>query len=779
MAAGILPACHDGAPPIPKAAPSAMSDSASASALGGRDGRDGGCDAIQHPEKSELASVLWDPRFTEAKQLHYARDFRGEGAALREGISSKTSAPSPEDRCAISYAAGRAFVAADDSASAIAMFDEASHDNCPLASYAKVRGAQAKARSSGADTALALVNEASDAKLLEDDRKLVVADCTWEKGNRQDAAPLYRSWLTSNPHGQRWVDVALKVAEVDLTSAPTDERAKEAFDLATRVLTEAPKLESDKAEDLRRRAATARKMDASLSLEERARKARGYLDTGDPSKASELARSVIKDPHAKPAERCRAAMVRAGAEHAKPALFDAWNEAATLCDKSDEDLVTALYNGAKTAASLKRSPDALTRFAKVEEKFPNHRLADDARFRSALVMKASGDLAKYEATMASIVDTYPNGDMADEGLFLVALSHLVKGDDAGAKPSLEKIIDREKGLNRSWATGGRAPYFRARIAEREGKADDAKRAYTDVIASVPLGYYFWLARARLTAIDPDAAKNALALAEGKDDGTASTADALNASTPDASFALARRLLAVGEVDLAKRAMWPRVEETGERAFDGKVRIATVLRDGREWDDAIAFSRGKTSELYAHYPRGKWRAAWEVAYPRAFEDDVVRESGKNKIPAMLTWAIMREESSFMADVKSAANAFGLMQLIPPTAKLVAQGTSLPTDEASLKRPDVSIALGTKLLGQLNATEGHPLLAMAAYNGGGGAVRKWLNELPSTDIDLFVELIPWDETRGYVKRVTMSELVYAYLYDRSGFDDLAAMPLVVTR
>lgn len=757
--------CHD----PPTAPPQHALSAAQASAAD----TDGG--ARGHVE-DEIASVLWDPRFPDAKKMHYAHDFRGEAGALRDAMNN--GGLSAADLCAVSYAAGHAAVAAEDTQGAIAMFDLAAKDGCPLASYAKVRGAQAKARVAGADVALAQATSVLDAPLLEDDRSLVIADCKWEKGGHADAAPLYRAWLKNNPHGQRWVDVALKIADVDLDGTPDDARAKEAFDLSTRVLLEAPKLEQDKAQDQRRRAALARKMSPDLTFEERGRRARGLLDTGEPQKALELARSVLADTHAKPEEKCRAAMVRASIEKSKPALLTAWTEATKLCEKSDDDLVTALFNGAKVAASLKRGAEALAMFAKVEEKFPSHRLADDAMFRSALVIKQIGDDAKYESTLAAIVDRYPTGDMADEGLFLAALSHLAKGNDPGAKGYLDRIITREAGQNRHWATGGRAPYFRARIAEHEGNAADAKRGYADIIAAVPLGYYSWLAQARLAALDAPAAAQALFLAEQKDDAVSAPAD----EPERESFILGRRLLAVGEVELAKRAMAPRGTVAKDPRdpkddLDDKVHIARILARGREWDDAIAFSRGKTSDLYAHYPRGKWKAAWEAAYPRAFEDLVVQASGKNGVPAMLTWAIMREESSFMPDVKSPANAFGLMQLIMPTAKLVAQGTELAVDEASLKRPEVSIALGTKLLASLRSTEAHPLLAIAAYNGGGGAVRRWLAELPSRDLDLFVELIPYDETRGYVKRVTMTELVYAYLYDRQGLDELSRMPLTI--
>ena len=101
---------------------------------------------------------------------------------------------------------------------------------------------------------------------------------------------------------------------------------------------------------------------------------------------------------------------------------------------------------------------------------------------------------------------------------------LSKSDDAGAKPHLDKIIAREAGQNRHWATGGRAPYFRARITEREGNVGEAKKAYADIIATVPLGYYAWLAQARLGALDAAAATQALAAAEQKDEAAAAAPD---------------------------------------------------------------------------------------------------------------------------------------------------------------------------------------------------------------------------------------------------------------
>ena len=163
--------CHGERAPAPQAALSAAKEGTSV------DAADAGHRA--QTADDELPSVLWDPRFAEAKKMHYAHDWRGESAALRDAIATlgAKGVISPADMCAVTYAAGRAAVAADESANAIAMFDLAAKDGCPLASYAKVRGAQAKARSAGADSALAQATAVTDAPLLEDDRSLVIADC--------------------------------------------------------------------------------------------------------------------------------------------------------------------------------------------------------------------------------------------------------------------------------------------------------------------------------------------------------------------------------------------------------------------------------------------------------------------------------------------------------------------------------------------------------------------------------------------------------------------------
>jgi soluble lytic murein transglycosylase len=137
--------------------------------------------------------------------------------------------------------------------------------------------------------------------------------------------------------------------------------------------------------------------------------------------------------------------------------------------------------------------------------------------------------------------------------------------------------------------------------------------------------------------------------------------------------------------------------------------------------------------------------------------------------------MREESAFNPDAKSGASAIGLMQLLVGTGRMVARGTSLVVDEDALHRPEVSIALGTRLLAQMRASfPGNPSLAIAAYNSGSAPVRRWLRERGGDDFDVFVERIPFEETRNYIKRVLTSEAAYAYLYAPETLTELLSLP-----
>ena len=452
-------------------------------------------------------------------------------------------------------------------------------------------------------------------------------------------------------------------------------------------------------------------------------------------------------------------------------------------------LATALYNGAKASVSAHQPDQAMDRFARVEKLFPHHRLADDARFRAGVVALEGGDEAKYESFLESLPDAYPDGDMKTEALFRLALLKLGKHDTDAARAQLDRLLAlpcvdhilpeagtcRPPGGDHAWAVAGRAAYFRARVAQLLGQTDDAKARYAALLADEPLAYYMLLAYARLRAIDEPAAKAAIDAAVRREvAGPFLTKQHAEFASP--AFDRFARLLEVGEIDAARRE----VSAAGLTADGVDPEVLWTL--GWMYDAAgapelgHAYARSRLLEYRAHYPLGRWKLAWEVAFPRPWEPVVARESEASGIPSPLTWAIMREESAFEPGAHSPASAVGLMQLMAGTARLIARGTSMPTDETALERPEVSIALGARLLGSLRASfSSNPALAIAAYNGGAGAVRRWLAERGGDDFDVFVERIPFDETRAYIKRVLASEATYAFLYSPKVLEEVFTLPL----
>jgi len=136
-----------------------------------------------------------------------------------------------------------------------------------------------------------------------------------------------------------------------------------------------------------------------------------------------------------------------------------------------------------------------------------------------------------------------------------------------------------------------------------------------------------------------------------------------------------------------------------------------------------------------------------------------------LPPELIYAIIRQESLYRADAASSAGALGLMQLLPATATRTARRWDLPPPtRSSLLIPDVNVPLGSATLKSLlDRADGQTPLAMAGYNAGPGAARRWLPEQPM-DLDIWVENIPYNETRGYIQRASWHTVVFRWLGDR---------------
>ncbi|GAB5341172.1 transglycosylase SLT domain-containing protein [Pseudomonas fluorescens] len=151
---------------------------------------------------------------------------------------------------------------------------------------------------------------------------------------------------------------------------------------------------------------------------------------------------------------------------------------------------------------------------------------------------------------------------------------------------------------------------------------------------------------------------------------------------------------------------------------------------------------------------------DIRFPMAHRDTLVREAKVRGLHSSWVFAITRQESAFMDDARSGVGASGLMQLMPGTAKETARKFSIPlASPAQVLDPDKNIQLGAAYLSQVHSQfNGNRVLASAAYNAGPGRVRQWLRGADHLSFDVWVESIPFDETRQYVQNVLSYSVIY---------------------
>jgi soluble lytic murein transglycosylase len=152
----------------------------------------------------------------------------------------------------------------------------------------------------------------------------------------------------------------------------------------------------------------------------------------------------------------------------------------------------------------------------------------------------------------------------------------------------------------------------------------------------------------------------------------------------------------------------------------------------------------------------------LRFPLAHHEAVQTYSRHSRISPEMIYAIIRQESSFHDDIVSPAGANGLMQLMPATARLVARRENIPyTHPKELFSPQKNIHLGSAYLSQLSKQyHQHPVLMAAAYNAGPSQVNRWLKNHLSNEMDIWIETLPWRETRNYLKNIFSFYAVYQY-------------------
>lgn len=195
-------------------------------------------------------------------------------------------------------------------------------------------------------------------------------------------------------------------------------------------------------------------------------------------------------------------------------------------------------------------------------------------------------------------------------------------------------------------------------------------------------------------------------------------------------------------------------------------VSVAHQQLEEYPQSIRKIRDYLDEKRKTGNMSKDMAIYRLLYPALYTDEIANYAKRNHLDPFLVQALMRQESYFNPFAVSSSKAMGLMQLLPTTAQDVAKWEHMSNfTVASLFSPSVNIQLGTRYLRYLHDRfNGNSMQAVGGYNGGPGAMSRWSNGSSAfhTDPDLFIESIPYAQTRDYIKEVFSHYWNYRLLY-----------------
>lgn len=462
---------------------------------------------------------------------------------------------------------------------------------------------------------------------------------------------------------------------------------------------------------------------------------------GDESNASAALSRALAGPAPVAAEalmlQARRAM-RAGDNRLGQQLLQTLTQKYPLEVGADE----AAYLAAWLSLQSGDLADAVNGFVAFEQQHPNAKKLDEARWFRGFALYRAGQLERAREVLLSLLIDYPRSSLVPQARYWAARArHRAQGEpmaDAGSR--LPRIADG----------GVVVPIDGGAVDAGVPKAGPSVAdEYRQVVAAYPGTFYALLASTRVQQLG-EAAPVIFADAPRE----------LKVQMPPA--------LQLAQL-LSRAGLYRDAAEESQRVLSTVTGATAALQYGH------AFQRvGEFGAAHSLAARWLWGAAYgakepealALMYPRAFDESVEKWSERHGLDPFIAWAIMRRESAFRPDVISAADARGLMQIIPPTARGIASELKLeapsPDDLFSV---DVNISFGTWYLAALLKRFGHPSLMAAAYNAGPTPVVKWATLKATLELDEWVEEIPFKETRGYVKQVTADYFIYRSLYAQS--------------
>ena len=292
---------------------------------------------------------------------------------------------------------------------------------------------------------------------------------------------------------------------------------------------------------------------------------------------------------------------------------------------------------------------------------------------------------------------------------------------------LDELTDKEQ-------SEARWQYWRARCVEAQGFQADATRIYKSIAGEFE--YYGFLAADKLRQ-------------DYRIETTAPLVDEAELQQLKKSPAIAKAVeYFLVDLPWEGRREWNRAMKSSSKA---RFLAAAYLAESVGWHDRALDAANTAGES----------GVLALMFPAAHQSHVREMASRFSVPREFVYGVMRQESRFISDIKSPAGAVGLMQLMPATAKQMGKSLGVKAPAWRLIESELNIQLGTSYLNHvLGRFDNNIALAAAAYNAGPSRVKKWIADRPDS-IDLWLETIPFDETRAYVQAVLFNTVVSEWL------------------
>ncbi len=447
--------------------------------------------------------------------------------------------------------------------------------------------------------------------------------------------------------------------------------------------------------------------------------------------------------------------------------------AFNLIPQSAIEKEQGFYELARAFAKAKQWAQARQIVEEMRRTFPSSKWTPKALVDVGMAAGDAKNTLDESYFLKTAVASYPNAiEVAQAQFELAWLEHDNKNFAQSAQmltEHLARYVDKDS-TNR-----GKAGYWAARDSERAGKIAEACALYDGALYRYGANWYGYLALQRLTSLRGQG-KCQTASQFPADSIVAKAAANLKTVTVAAETATAKELARaqnaeqLGTIGLFDWAIEELQEAKKTAQESPKINFALATHYRRRGDNVNALlALAKSYPDYSQmFPEELSKEEWDIFYPLTNWNEIKTWAKARNLDSYTVAGLIRQESVFNPRAKSGANAYGLMQLLIPTARSVARKYGSATTEIygeTLFQPAVNIELGTAYVRDQFDKFGRLEFVAVAYNAGPGRVPQWQATLPY-EMDEFVEAIPFRETKGYVQGVIRNSAQYRRLYDENG-------------